>query len=105
MCRVKTFLGCASLESFGIVYGWLNLVILIIAAIVDGAVFLVSVYKRQGMPTLFKEKNHSSSSNSGSGFIPTGQYALICLLLFAFLAFSIFITHQFIEGVKNVSLL
>lgn len=33
----------------------------------------------------------------------TGQYALICLLIFAFLAFSIFITHQFIEGIEKVN--
>lgn len=32
------------------------------------------------------------------------QYALICLLVFAFLAFYIFITYQFVEGIKKVGL-
>lgn len=48
MCRVKSFCGCCSLKAFGIVFGWINLVLLIIFAIIAAVACFVSVYKRHG---------------------------------------------------------
>lgn len=88
MARNQKFLGCIKLETFGLVYGWLNLIYWILLLI---ATFVLSIYKIG--PAL-------SESAAYQRFLPLFYVSMLVSVCACIL--FIYISIRLINGVRQV---
>lgn len=98
MLSVRSFLSCASLENFGIVYGWYSLVTTVVVGVLtcSATVFLLlndGKYFEFTASETFMKRFHA---------IISVRFGLVVLVELSYLGFFVYFTLDFIKGIKQV---
>lgn len=94
MLSVKSFFfDCASLENFGIVYGWYSLVMTVIVGVItcSGTAFLVLDDGKYFVFVVTK-----------TDICISVRFGLVVLVEFSYLGFFVYFIIDFIKGIKQV---